>query len=114
MSVRTLTLGRERQMDDWQIDTIQHFLERPGMYITKRDKEQVIAFIHGFEIGSKGTCDLTTRLSQWIEQQYRIKKKALGWSYQIQLYAEKKSVDWFDGFKELVEELLIDNQKRKE
>ncbi|MBT28592.1 MAG: hypothetical protein CMO01_02945 [Thalassobius sp.] len=93
-------------MNAFLINELQLFLKRPEMYISKREREHVVAFIHGMEIGSQCQFKLTERLSEWMESNHGITNRALGWPYQIEVYAEKKSIDWFDGFKEIVEELL--------
>lgn len=97
-------------MDDSQTKAIHHFITRPRMYLYDLDKETVVAFIHGLEIGSNKTINLSGRLSNLVEQKCRMKGGALGWPYQIQKYADKRDLEWFAGFKELVEELLINNQ----
>ncbi|MEM9671254.1 MAG: hypothetical protein ACFB15_10430 [Cyclobacteriaceae bacterium] len=97
-------------MDDSQIKTIHYFITRPLMYINDLDKETVIAFVHGLEIGSNKTLNLSDKLSNLVEQKYRIKNRALGWPYQVQKYAEKRDLEWFTGFKELVDELLVSSQ----
>lgn len=99
-------------MEESQTKVIHHFITRPRMYISDLDEETVVAFIHGLEIGSNKTINLSSRLSNLVEQKYRMKGGALGWPYQIQQYAEKRDLEWFAGFKELVDELLVSSQEK--
>jgi hypothetical protein len=91
-------------MNEAQKKAISHFLDRPLMYLYKIEKEQIVAFIHGFEIGNNP--QFTDELSNLLENKYKIKRRALGWPFQVQKFSEIKSLDWFDAFKLLSNELI--------
>lgn len=88
-----------------QKDNLNHFILRPEMWIRIPDKDQVVAFIHGVEFGDDSV-KLTEILSTILEKRYKIKKTATGWPYQVQRFAKKKKLLWFDAFKLLMLEIL--------
>jgi hypothetical protein len=38
------------------------FITRRGMYIRVKDDENVVSFIHGYELGTKNKCNFTQQL----------------------------------------------------
>jgi hypothetical protein len=92
-------------MTEPQIRTLLLFLSRTQMYIAEENKESIIAFIHGFEAGC-GFNLFTESLSKRLELIYKVKKRALGWSHQIEMYAKKKSTGWEEAFKSIAKEVL--------
>lgn len=87
-------------------EVIIHFLRRPLMYVYRLDKEQIVAFIRGFEIGSEGNVNLSEQVSTWLKNRHQITKSNPGWPGQIQVYADRKSISWFDAFSEVVSAIL--------
>ena len=95
-------------MTEEQKDKLKHFLDKPLMYIYELDKKQVIAFIHGFQTGDQNL-GLTTLISNLLETRERIIKEARGCPQQIQIYADKKGLKWFEAMKNLTMD-IIDNK----
>ncbi|MDW3194221.1 MAG: hypothetical protein R8G66_17740 [Cytophagales bacterium] len=59
-------------------ETLTLFITRMAMYIHPINKETIVAFIHGYEVGL-GHQTFTEVLSNHLETEFRIKKIALGW-----------------------------------
>ena len=76
-----------------------NFTLRIGMYTGKENKERVVSFLYGYEIGRGNQCSFIEQLSQSIDENYKIKIKATGWSGQIDMLAEKLDTDWITIFK---------------
>lgn len=62
--------------------------------------------MHGFEAGAGIDCIWSNLLSKHLESKYKVRKKALGWPYQVQVFADKKSMDWVLTFKQLMIEVI--------
>lgn len=87
-------------------EVIVHFLKRPLMYVYQLEKEQVVAFITGFEAGSGRKANLSAQVSEWLKNEHRITKSNPGWPGQVQQYADQKGISWFNAFNEIVSAIL--------
>jgi len=87
-------------------DVIIHFLKRPLMYVYGLEKEQVIAFIHGFEAGAGKNANIGEQVSEWLKNEHQITKSNPGWPGQVQQYADQKGISWFNAFNEIVSTIL--------
>ena len=67
------------------------------MFIVKDEKEYIMAFMTGYEIG-KGT-DLLTRLSKLLEVKYKYPRRSTGWNGQIELFSDEAGLRWESSFK---------------
>ena len=85
--------------------SLEHFINRMGMYIHPTSKETIVSFIHGYEVG-RGNQELTNLISQLLDEQFGIKRKATGWPNQIESYSKKKEINWIEGFKEIMQILI--------
>ncbi|MGH1484986.1 MAG: hypothetical protein ACRBCI_02125 [Cellvibrionaceae bacterium] len=92
------------------------FISRMGMYIFEEDKENIRSFLTGYEVGSLGECCFTEMLSNKLEEKYKIKKYATGWSDQVERYAGQSNIDWQQAFQLVASEVLgeITNQQNSE
>jgi hypothetical protein len=95
-------------MTDREKEFFPYFIYRPNMYLFgKADEATTIAFIHGVEFGQqiyenkKNHTSFSSTLSNLLENEYKIKKGSLGWSYQVEMYAKKKKIDFSEAFFEL-------------
>jgi hypothetical protein len=75
---------------------IIHFNTRMDMFVCPSNRENVVAFLHGYQCGTENLCKFTERLSEHIAEKHRIKAGALGWPHQIAQLAEKRSLHWMD------------------
>lgn len=69
-------------------ETIKNFIERLGMYVNPISQTTIVSFINGYETGLKNTI-LTDQISSHLAEKYKIVKLAMGFPYQIEIYAEK-------------------------
>ncbi|SHM70718.1 hypothetical protein SAMN05216311_10325 [Chitinophaga sp. CF418] len=76
------------------------------MYVYQLEKEQVVAFITGFETGSGGEVNISEQVSEWLKTEHRITKSNPGWPGQVQQYADQKGIGWFNAFNEIVSTIL--------
>lgn len=83
------------------LNTLMHFITRTGMYIGKVTDDSIISFIHGYEIGTEGKCNLTSSISELLSSQYGIKKMATGWPDQIREYGIKNNLNWVTSFRKI-------------
>lgn len=86
-----------------------HFLTRPGMYLFKRDENNYISFIHGFELGKAPEDRLTTLVGTYLLRKYGIKQDALGWPNQLTKLAAKRKTNWIIAFRSVAIEVLFVN-----
>lgn len=75
------------------------FTLRIGMYTGKENKDTVLSFLHGYEIGRNNECHFIEKLSQSIEEEYQLESRATGWIGQIERLAEQLEMDWITIFK---------------
>jgi len=87
-------------------EVIAHFLKRPLMYVYQLEKEQVVAFINGLEAGSIRKIAITEQVSEWLKNEHRITKSKPGWPGQVQQYADRRGISWFNAFNEIVSTIL--------
>ncbi len=85
------------------------FITHPGMYITIQDKSNVVSFTTGYEMGVK-TCDFSNLFKSFIEEKFKIKSGATGWSGQIEMLSEILSQSWFRTFKQVTLQFITDNE----
>ncbi len=76
------------------------------MYLAEVNKDRIIAFITGYEIGAETNPQFTTELIKYLEEEHHIPFRALGWPYQIQQLANKRRTSWVAAFKAVSLELL--------
>ncbi len=81
------------------LNTIMLFITRTGMFIGKQSQDSIISFITGYEMGTKGKCNLTYSISELLSSHYKCKKMATGWPGQIREFSIKNKVNWIVGFK---------------
>ncbi|MCW3465022.1 hypothetical protein [Chitinophaga nivalis] len=83
------------------------FLERPLMFVYQIEKGQIVAFLTGYELAAGDDFDLTDQLSAQLRITHKIPKSNPGWPGQVQEYADKKGIDFFNAFKEIALPLLL-------
>lgn len=82
------------------------FNTRMGMFVCPSNRDNVVAFLHGYEYGTDGECRFIEALSRLMAERYRIKPDSLGWPHQIARLAEKRSLDWMDIYLLVSSEIL--------
>jgi hypothetical protein len=82
-----------------------HFLLRIPMYVIREEKDVVVAYIHGFDIGSD--CRFIAQFSDYIENQLNIERRATGWVGQIERLAKRRKKEWIPVFKKEALKFLI-------
>ncbi|CAL2094418.1 hypothetical protein [Tenacibaculum sp. 190524A05c] len=94
-----------------EIERMIHFLYRMNMYIVNINKENIVSFVHGVDIGKLDGPLWTKSLNDFITKKHGINGKALGWSYQIDLYIRKEKLKWSEGFKNLMIEMILESDQ---
>lgn len=72
------------------------FNTRMGMFVCPSNRDNVVAFLHGYEYGAAGECRFIEALSQHITSRYHVKPDSLGWPHQISRLAERQSLHWME------------------
>lgn len=90
---------------------MDHFLNRPQMWIFPIERNTIISFIHGFEAGI-GNNYFTSELKNHLESKYQIFGSNQGWPNQILLYSEKTEVKWSEAFLK-IGKTIIEKLKNK-
>lgn len=70
------------------------------MYITTQDKDNVVSFIHGYEVGTT-TRDFTNSLERFVIDKFNIEPLATGWPGQIERLSKKLQQSWLQTFKQV-------------
>lgn len=76
------------------------------MYITTQDKDNIVSFITGYEIGST-TCDFSDSFKKFIDEKFKIRAGATSWPGQIQLLSEKLAQTWTRTFKRTSMQFIV-------
>jgi hypothetical protein len=89
-----------------QTQLLDLFIKRTPMYIGEVNRTSIIDFMVGFECGSD--CDQlwTNKLSNHLEETYKIKKVSLGWPYQIEQLSKINGESWEESFVKIMTEIL--------
>lgn len=94
---------------------IVFFITRTTMFLPKDERDDIVAFMTGYEIGRK--TDFLLSLSKLLADKYDCPRKATGWNGQIDLYASRTRLSWVLSFKRLMLEVLMEimesNEKSK-
>jgi hypothetical protein len=69
------------------------------MYTGKENRDTIMSFLYGYEIGRSGQCEFIEKLSKSIAQEYGIEKLATGCWGQIEMTARELETDWVTIFK---------------
>ncbi|MCE7992898.1 MAG: hypothetical protein HEP71_12995 [Roseivirga sp.] len=93
-------------MTSKEVESMIHFLYRPEMYITKAQKTTVVTFMNGADFGKLAEPYWTYLLTQFLEVDLKIMKPALGWPHQVEVYSKNNQKDWFNGFKEVMLQMI--------
>jgi hypothetical protein len=88
------------------IKNLRHFRTHMGMYITRADRQGIIAFIHGYQSGAGKACRFTEALTEHLSRHYGIKVTPLGWPHQIERLAKRISQSWIKAFLMVSAEIL--------
>ena len=90
-----------------------HFITRTGMYINPVDDKNIVSFIHGYQLGTKGKCDFTQLLKQLLSNKYKINYLSDGWPGQVTRMAKKFSLSWVVIFKRIALEVIAKESQNK-
>lgn len=77
------------------------------MFVYRTEKEQVVAFLTGFQSAAGNDFDLITQVSTKLREKYKITKSNPGWPGQVQDYADLKGIDFFNALKDIAMPLLL-------
>jgi hypothetical protein len=80
------------------------------MYVGLEEKNRIVSFVFGYEIGRSSKCDFTTLLKKHFEDKLSIKYDSSGWPGQIQKYTDKKGLSWIRVFKQEALEILASEE----
>jgi len=97
---------RGNAMRPADVKNLIRFNHKMSMFIWSPDRWNVMAFIHGYEYGTSNDCRFTELLGAYIAKRYRVKPDSGGWSHQVARFAERRSLEWVDGYLLVSSELL--------
>ena len=87
--------------------TLIHFITRAPMYIFPVDKNTIISFIHGYEVGRNKECNFTKQISLLISSKFKINSSNTGWVGQIEQLSKKKVSTWVTTFTQITLEIIL-------
>ncbi len=76
------------------------------MYVFSESRENIVAFVRGFESGASGECGFSKCLSDKLTNKYGIQAYATGWPDQVERLAVSTECDWFSAFRRVAKEIL--------
>ena len=82
------------------------FIEKTGMFVTQLDRNNLVSFLTGYEIGKQNKNRITENISDLIANKYKIEYRNTGWPGQITELSNKFSLSWVETFKVIVQEIL--------
>ncbi|MDF1699401.1 MAG: hypothetical protein P1U56_26345 [Saprospiraceae bacterium] len=91
----------KEKMTNRDIKIMLHFITKTEMFASKDEAENIISFVHGYEIGRNGKCDFSNQISEILEKEFHLKKRATGWKGQIIEFGKKKKINWETAFKQI-------------
>jgi hypothetical protein len=86
------------------------FITLTGMFINPVDDQNVVSFIHGYELATKHKCNFTKLSKQLLTDKYKINYSSDGWPGQITRLAKKLSLSWITIFKRTALEIVADER----
>lgn len=100
-------------MNEKETELILYFIHRMPMYINPINRDTIVAFMTGLDVGRLPKKRLTHLLKEYIENEYNLFGSAKGWPYQIELFGQKKDLNWVIAFKTLMIELMESSEEIK-
>lgn len=98
-------------MRERDLDVFMHFILRTGMYTNSVSEHTIISFVNGYELCSQEECQLSTVLSQILNEKYQIQYLSRGWPGQISDYSDQTNQTWENGFKDILMKYFYDSQE---
>ena len=95
-------------MKEKDINTLWMFTLRIGMYTGEENRDTISSFLCGYEIGRDDECLFIEKISESIEEEYKIDCRATGWIGQVEKLAEILETDWVTVFKKQSLKILTD------
>jgi hypothetical protein len=97
-------------MTKYDKTNLLYFITRTGMYISPVDENNVVSFIHGYELGTESKCDFTQLIKQLLSDKYKINYMSTGWPGQITRLSKKLTLSWEMTFKKIALEIVAGEQ----
>lgn len=88
-------------MTNSDVETLLHLILRTEMFITEDKTGNITSFICGFEIARNGKCDFSGQISELLENEFNIQRKALGWPGQVAEFGDRYKLSWESAFKKI-------------
>lgn len=85
-----------------------HFISRTGMYITIQDESNVVSFMTGYELGTKGH-EFSSLYECFIVDRFKIQSSATGWPGQIEILSKELSQNWLQTFKQITLQFITND-----
>ncbi|MFD2564475.1 hypothetical protein [Aquimarina rubra] len=83
-----------------------HFLYRMSMYVGDVTRDNIVSFMHGADFGKWREPHWTKLLNEFITIEYKIEGRAMGWPHQVELLSKREGIEWNEGFKKLMLEMI--------
>ena len=88
------------------VRNLVRFNTHMGNYICPSHRDNVVAFVHGYEFCAGGACQFTKALSDCLDGRHRVKVDSLGWPWQVSRLAERLSLEWMEVYLLVSSEVL--------
>ncbi|SEL08087.1 hypothetical protein SAMN04487910_1653 [Aquimarina amphilecti] len=98
-------------MKPLETERMIHFLYRMSMYVSNVSRDNIVSFMHGADFGKCSEPHWTKLLNEFILIEYKIEGRAIGWSYQVELFSKQEGIEWTEGFKKLMLEMINKSDK---
>ncbi|TPN80970.1 hypothetical protein [Aquimarina algicola] len=93
-------------MKRFETEKMIHFLYRMSMYLPDMTKDNIVSFMHGIDLGKEGEPHWTKLLDEFIAIEYKVEERAMGWPYHVEMLSEREGIEWNEGFKKLMLEMI--------
>ena len=88
-------------MTNRDVEILLLFITRTEMFTMKDEAGHILSFVFGYETGRNGKCDFSNQMSELLEKDFLLKKRALSWNGQIIEFGKKNRLDWETAFKKI-------------
>ena len=93
-------------MREQDIILLARFVNRTHSLTGSELQTSITSFIAGYEIGTDLRCNFTEILTKKLEEEHQIERSPSGWPKQVEIFAEKEKLPWFDVLKKITLEIL--------
>jgi len=98
--------GTEDRIYKKETEGILYFIHRMPMFISPINRDTIISFIHGLDVGRNSDLSWTDLIKSFMTNVHDIPTGSLGWVYQIDEYSKRNDLNWENSIRKLIQELI--------